>query len=346
MIGDHKQLSPFGSERIIRLLQNPDDVINALMAGNDFVSKSLRDPAADDIIDQVHENLEDFPALCALAIDCQLLFERLIEREFGTQTKKPKSRKIAVRLSEQHRMHPSIARLISRCFYENELESHQSAQVRFSEKVSPVISADTKRLPNAPLVWIDMPYVQNTIGLTQSEQHPRWHNPDEIDAVVDILGLLKPNPKSEEKPSLAVLSPYSEQVRRMRQRVDENLSSLPQVSQFQPAVSSAEYCGTVDSFQGNEADVVIVSLVRNNHHSGKRSSLGFLSDFRRMNVLLSRAKWRLILVASSDFIRHVIDATSGSDSEPDITFLSEILSAFEDERTNGNAVVMNRSRLR
>jgi len=64
----------------------------------------------------------------------------------------------------------------------------------------------------------------------------------------------------------------------------------------------------VDSAQGSEADLVIVSLVRNNHRTGT-SALGFLRDPRRMNVLLSRAKKQLVLVGSLEFLheatRHV-----------------------------------------
>ena len=64
-----------------------------------------------------------------------------------------------------------------------------------------------------------------------------------------------------------------------------------------PGTEVSELVGTVDSFQGDEADIVVVSLVRNNHHSGSRA-LGFLSDERRMNVLLSRARWKLVVIGS------------------------------------------------
>jgi hypothetical protein len=60
--------------------------------------------------------------------------------------------------------------------------------------------------------------------------------------------------------------------------------------------------GTVDSFQGSEADLVIVSLVRNNRRSGS-AALGFLNKAHRMNVLLSRAKWQLVLVGSLQFMQ-------------------------------------------
>ena len=76
------------------------------------------------------------------------------------------------------------------------------------------------------------------------------------------------------------------------------------------------------AFQGNEADLVVVSLVRNNQHAFPQSALGFLSDPRRMNVLLSRAKWQLILVGSLDFLKTIVEAARGTENEKEIEFLS------------------------
>lgn len=345
MIGDHKQLSPFGSERIVRLLENPDAVTAALKTGQDFISRTLRDPSTDEVLDEIDESQDGIAPLCTLAINCLLLFEYLIEGEFALQERKPNARPLAYRLDQQHRMHPAMARLVSRCFYDRKLHTHPTAIERFRTEPCPVMSSDTKRLPNAPIVMIDMPYVQSTVGMPDAEKHPRWHNPEELEAVVQALKLLKPSSKATERPSLAILSPYSEQVLQLQRRVDEDLSAFPDLPKFRPAVGPTSYCGTVDSFQGNEADIVIVSLVRNNHHSGVRSALGFLSDARRMNVLLSRAKWRMLLVCSADFLRHVLAASLATDAGKEILFLSEMLEGIEGERSQGNAVVMPSKRL-
>jgi len=69
---------------------------------------------------------------------------------------------------------------------------------------------------------------------------------------------------------------------------------------------------TVDSFQGQEADVVIISLVRSNDEN----EIGFLKDYRRMNVALTRARKKLIVIGDS--------ATVGGDS-----FYQEMLQFFE-----------------
>lgn len=96
---------------------------------------------------------------------------------------------------------------------------------------------------------------------------------------------------------------------------------------------------TVDSFQGNEADVVIVSLVRNNAHHTLSRALGFLQDERRMTVLMSRAKWRLIVVGSLDFLRATIDRQRGS-GQPTVAFLMRLLEAIDEARQHSTAAIM------
>lgn len=345
MIGDHKQLSPFGSERAIRLLEDPEATKQALKVGSEFISRTLRDPSTDEVLDEIDEEAGDFPALCSLAIGCIVLFEKLIEAEFEVHKRNSNARRLAHRLNQQHRMHPAIARLVSHCFYDDDLKSHKDTIQRFEREQCPIASTDAKRLPNAPIVIVDMPYVQTTIGKKDGERHPRWHNPDEVEAVLGVLTLLKADVGAETPPSLAILSPYREQVQRLKAQVDENLTAFPNLGAFRRAVTPTTYCGTVDSFQGNEADVVIISLVRNNHHSSVRSALGFLSDFRRMNVLLSRAKSRMIVVGSMAFLDEVLNSARSTDAAADIQFLDRFRSALEKERSSGNVVIIPPTRL-
>ncbi|MCI3133131.1 DEAD/DEAH box helicase [Phenylobacterium aquaticum] len=340
MIGDHKQLSPFNSERIIKLLESPEAVKEALSVGEEFISRALRDPSTDEVLDELEGEAPDFPALCSLAIECVMLFEHLIEAEFELQKRKPSARPIAHRLTQQHRMHPAIARVVSNAFYDGELKSHSDTEKRFAAATCPVFSTSPTRLPDKPIVVVEMPYVQKQIGLKTAEQLPRWHNPDEIKAVLEAIRLLAPNSGEGKLPSLAILSPYSEQVRRLKQAVDEDLPAFANLTSFRPAVGPSTFCGTVDSFQGNEADIVIISLVRNNHHSGVRSSLGFLSDPRRMNVLLSRAKWRLVLVGSMDFLKEVLKSSENTATGADIGFISKLIGALEVEKTTGSAAIV------
>ncbi|WP_311976961.1 C-terminal helicase domain-containing protein [Bradyrhizobium diversitatis] len=105
---------------------------------------------------------------------------------------------------------------------------------------------------------------------------------------------------------------------------------LPQLARFEKPKKRGGYEGTVDSFQGGEADVVIVSLVRNNGHSGM-GALGFVRRRRRMNVLLSRAKWKLIIVTSLKFLHVHARSYSGDKrlADEDREFLPLLVSVLD-----------------
>jgi len=93
-------------------------------------------------------------------------------------------------------------------------------------------------------------------------------------------------------PDIAIISPYREQVMHMKEMVeaDERLVAAPLT------------INTIDGFQGQERDIVYISLVRSN----AKGEVGFLRDYRRMNVAMTRARKQLIVVGDS--------ATIGSDS--------------------------------
>ena len=115
--------------------------------------------------------------------------------------------------------------------------------------------------------------------------------------------MIQAAPKDGKHPTLAVLSPYNEQTGRLDLAITERLDGeLSNLAGFRTAPNAGGFASTVDSFQGSEADLVVVSLVRNNDHVG-RQALGILRDRRRMNVLLSRAKWQLVIVGSLEFLR-------------------------------------------
>src|SRR5690606_1655230 len=186
----------------------------------------------------------------------------------------------------------------------------------------------------------DMPYSPSEApGGRGGERPPPWSNPEEAHAVIRVLSLLGSS-DPQGRPSLAVLSPYWQQVRRIDRELDRGLEgTLSNLAGFVPAVNGSTYCGTVDSFQGGEADAVVISMVRNNHHATPARALGFLRDNRRMNVLLSRAKWRLVIVGSLAFYEHVVSVASKLPDQ-DIGFLSDFLEALESERAAGHAAVL------
>lgn len=344
MIGDHKQLPPFGSDQMIELLKNPHTVKEVLLIGEEFVGRSLRDATTEEILDEVEEEGEihddAIPSLCAEALRVLMFFENTIESEFARQKRHPSARPIAKKLTQQHRMRPEIANLVSRCFY-SDLTSHPECVARYQTQQPPFLSLDPSRLPNSPIVIIDMPYVQSAIDSQVGDRFPRWNNPAEVGAVLNILDLVGANPNAAAKPTLAILSPYSQQVSRLAEAVRD----VPSLTQFMPPTHNGVWCHTVDSFQGGEADLVVISLVRNNGHSNVQSAFGFLSDIRRMNVLLSRARWQLILVASLDFIREVLVAVRGTDGALQVKFMEEMLKVIEDGKQHGSVSTVPFDRL-
>jgi hypothetical protein len=81
---------------------------------------------------------------------------------------------------------------------------------------------------------------------------------------------------------------------------------------------------TSDSFQGGEADVVVASLVRNNVLVGTRA-LGFIKNPQRLNVLLSRAKHKLVLATSRQFIRNAVEGIDPDAVNDELGFLRTML---------------------
>ncbi|KAB2941350.1 MAG: hypothetical protein K8F92_20415 [Hyphomicrobium sp.] len=344
MIGDHKQLPPFDVDKIGKLLLSPKKVREAVLLADNLISRYLKEPGIDEIYREVQKETE-LEHVCASTLNVLSLFETLIEQELRRQNG-GRGRPIARRLNEQYRMHPAIARVVSHCFYDKELITNDKTARKYAETPPPFASTDPKRLPDLPIVFIDMPYSRaDKPGAKSGERAPPWSNPDEARVAMTALRMLRPTPGAS-SPSLAILSPYRQQVKLLRQKLASyhDGGSLPDLKAFLPAIGEGEYCGTVDSFQGSEADLVLISLVRNNHLSTPSAALGFLRDVRRMNVLLSRAKWRMVLIGSLDFYRHVV-TTAEALPDQDVGFLKKFLEALEAAVRDKDAAVMSLSTL-
>jgi hypothetical protein len=182
--------------------------------------------------------------------------------------------------------------------------------------------------PTSPIVVVDMPFVSRTGQARPVESgRPRWHNPAETRMVIDLIARLQLNGSRPEKvPSLAVLSPYRAQNDRISREIEGlRVQGISGFTEFEAFAHGNRICGTVDSSQGSEADLVIVSLVRNNHSTGV-PALGFLRDARRMNVLLSRARQQLVIVGSLEFLR---EATRHAKADGELSFVLTFLREIE-----------------
>ena len=95
-------------------------------------------------------------------------------------------------------------------------------------------------------------------------------------------------------PSIGVLSPYREQVNQLEEIFRDDPVLAPLLSSGTATIS------TIDGFQGQERDVIYISLVRSNN----KHEIGFLQDYRRMNVAMTRARKVLVVIGDSETIGH------------------------------------------
>ena len=92
----------------------------------------------------------------------------------------------------------------------------------------------------------------------------------------------------DERIDVGIISPYRAQVQLLRRMIKKREFFKP----YRHLIS----VNTVDGFQGQERDVIILSLVRSNDEG----QIGFLRDLRRMNVAITRARMKLIILGSVD----------------------------------------------
>jgi predicted DNA helicase len=191
------------------------------------------------------------------------LMERLI-RERGPD--------ISRRLTVQYRMNRAIMDFSSEEFYDGALEAHASVAEHLLCELPDV---EENELTITPLQYID------TAGAgydeEQEEESESRLNPQEAELVIrKAQALLDAGLAPRD---VAIIAPYAAQVRHLRSRFD-----APDLE-----------IDTVDGFQGREKEAVIISLVRSN----PGGEIGFLADTRRMNVALTRARRKLIVVGDS-----------------------------------------------
>jgi superfamily I DNA and/or RNA helicase len=182
---------------------------------------------------------------------------------------------ISRRLEIQYRMHADIMQFSSQEFYAGSLAADPSVEAALLQDL-PEVAANA--LTTTPLDFID------TAGASYDEAtDPDGEsrlNPLEAELVLQkVQALLEAGLAPTD---LAVIAPYAAQVRLLRSRSEA--IKLPAIE-----------IDTVDGFQGREKEAVVVSLVRSN----SEGEIGFLEDVRRMNVALTRARRKLIVIGDS-----------------------------------------------
>jgi hypothetical protein len=317
LVGDSKQLPPFGEDKILKLVGDGTNLHKAFETGWPLVTRQL----AGLDIDYLRERYAGEQNIRRLAQSVKRTLN-LFASLHAEAKSEPGRLPIAGDLTWQYRMHPRIANVVSRVFYGKRLKTSDEFRKERSAHLTPFRFVRHGSHLAHPVVLVDMPWVKKS-SRSFAELEPAYHNPREVDAVLQVLKLLRAAPgASDSPPSLAILTPYNEQLRSLSRRIGRELTgSLRHLREFKlrdPIVS------TIDAFQGDEADLVIVSMVRNNGAAWFKG-LGILGDPRRMNVLLSRAKWSTILVGSQEFLRQRLPIGDPLTKHPELHFLRKLL---------------------
>lgn len=179
-------------------------------------------------------------------------------------------------LDVQYRMNETLMTFPSRWFYGGRVKSAPEVRHRG------ILDFDV------PATWIDTDYLDDA-GQEEfvGEGYGRVNKAEAeltLQVLRDYIRRIGPDRMMDERIDFGIISPYRAQVQFLRRllRHDEELRPFRQMMTV----------NTVDGFQGQERDVVLISLVRAND----KGQIGFLGDLRRMNVAMTRARMKLIIL--------------------------------------------------
>src|SRR5574344_2375035 len=196
-------------------------------------------------------------------------------------------------LRMQYRMNEDIMRFSSDWFYGGRVES--APDVKFRS----VLDMDV------PMEWLTLPetFLSETAGEQQNEHRlakrgeefvgENFGRINKAEATLTLQTLRQYFEKIgktrilDERLDVGIISPYRAQVQFLRSQLKKKEFFKP----FRHLIS----VNTVDGFQGQERDIILISLVRSNDEG----QIGFLRDLRRMNVAITRARMKLIIIGNS-----------------------------------------------
>jgi len=210
----------------------------------------------------------------------ETLFEKCIQRQPDT----------ARMLTMQYRMHAHIMGFSSEKFYGGQLVPHPS--VRHAD----LAAYDPRFAFDLPVEFIDTAGCEyHEVAVPESRSTA---NPEEahllLERLAQLLTLCDPTEHDHRPLTIGVIAPYRAQINYLKDAIEDSAVLNDLLLQRRLSV------GTVDSFQGQERDIIAITLTRSN----PQGEIGFLSDIRRMNVGMTRARRKLLLVGDSSTLCH------------------------------------------
>ncbi|GAB6189359.1 IGHMBP2 family helicase [Marinitoga arctica] len=186
------------------------------------------------------------------------LFEKLIN-------KYPENSSI---LTVQYRMNDKIMQFSNKKFYRGLLKSDKSVKNKTLKiNLENIFYPYNEILNEIPIVFVDTSLIPERFEIIKKGSSSKY-NPLEANIIIKISEIL-----SEQNIDHGIISPYKDQVSFLKEKIDGIIN-------------------TVDGFQGKEKEVIIFSLTRSNDEG----TIGFLTDERRLNVAITRAKSKLIII--------------------------------------------------
>ncbi len=243
----------------------------------------------------------------------ETLFEKVIARQDG----------VARMLTTQYRMHREVMQFSSAYFYDGRLHAADSVANADLHAYDPNVFAEgpavefidtagtgfnevaienSRSAANPEEADLLLNYLQYLLTGYDPDQHPTAPAPEETAADAedfDETAPIAPTPTTSNLPTLkpshppltiGVIAPYRAQINYLRDQAEDQYPLLRELMHRRQLSIH-----TVDGFQGQERDIIVLSLTRSN----ATGEIGFLADIRRMNVAMTRARKRLIAVGDS-----------------------------------------------
>lgn len=291
MVGDQNQLP--------HLLEN--DIADET---SEKVYENLKDA-------NIHDNTEATPEEVSKKLKIIESRKKLEESLFGiifNNLLKAKPQRV-ITLTEQFRMHPCIGDFISKVYYQNQLIAGNPNQ------------ADFKRHE------LEIPWAKDKVAIFCNVGHSKGaeksgkskSRPAEAEHIFELLDELKADPNFENL-SVGIITFYARQVTELFKEAQRKgyteKDSYEILKEYEKTPDGREKLriGSVDSFQGKEFDIVILSTVRSNEYlrtdENARKIFGFLTLENRLNVAFSRAQKLLIVVGNGKMFSDELSKTN------------------------------------
>jgi helicase MOV-10 len=198
--------------------------------------------------------------------------ERLVQNHIYKRKQGSRDSAFITKLQRNYRSHPDLIKVPSQLFYDDELEAHSNHSTTHK-----LLSFES--LPNKEFPMI----IHHTKGTDSTCETTSIANDKEAELVQDYAKQLLEHGLPADH--IGIISPYARQVRQIRKKLHNKNITI----------------GTVETFQGQEREAIIISTVRSTL-IGKPPTIGFLRNPKRFNVSVTRSKALLILVCDVELL--------------------------------------------